>query len=100
MSQNKTAVFGFGAIVLVGIGYTVYNGEKERGVLARAMQQGSSGGPYRIKRSGEGKAKEVRGLQNVGNTCFINVVLQSLASISPFVEYLQVCDVGNTAFAS
>lgn len=46
------------------------------------------GGEYRL-RGTEGQL-EIRGLRNVGNSCFINAVLQSLASLPPFREYLEV----------
>lgn len=31
----------------------------------------------------------VPGIQNLGNTCFFNAILQALASVSSFQEYLQ-----------
>lgn len=48
----------------------------------------SPGSDYRML-SSEGQL-EIRGLRNVGNSCFINAVLQSLASLPPFREYLEV----------
>lgn len=48
----------------------------------------ASGGEYRMLSSEV--QLEIRGLQNVGNSCFINAVLQSLASLPPFREYLEV----------
>ncbi len=30
----------------------------------------------------------VAGIQNLGNSCFFNVILQSLASLTPFLEYV------------
>lgn len=56
----------------------------------------TSSGEYRMLQS-EGQL-EIRGLRNVGNSCFINAVLQSLASLPPFREYLEV-NVGITRAA-
>lgn len=43
----------------------------------------------RQQRSDVQQALEISGLKNVGNSCFINAVLQSLASLPPFQEYLE-----------
>lgn len=66
-------------------------------VRSRRNSLASPGADYRML-SSEGQL-EIRGLRNVGNSCFINAVLQSLASLPPFREYLEVgVDVTRTFF--
>ena len=57
-------------------------------IRSRRDSLASPGTDYRML-SSEGQL-EIRGLRNVGNSCFINAVLQSLASLPPFREYLEV----------
>lgn len=39
----------------------------------------------------------VPGIQNLGNTCFFNAILQALASVGSFQEYLQEIERGSRA---
>lgn len=86
------------ASLAVGVGVGAFGAAAA--VLVRALRDAPTpgarresvtvgrGGEYRL-RGNEGQL-EIRGLRNVGNSCFINAVLQSLASLPPFREYLEV----------
>lgn len=59
-------------------------GERRRGYVGVR----AASGECRMLRMEE--RLEIRGLRNVGNSCFINAVLQSLASLQSFRNYLEV----------
>lgn len=49
--------------------------------------------------SHEGKVLHIQGIRNLGNTCFLSCVLQSLASCSKFIAYLEDIAIASKLFA-
>ncbi|CAM9768778.1 unnamed protein product [Laminaria digitata] len=88
----------YGTFGVVGVAAIFLNRALSNAPIRRRRDSlaSSPGADYRML-SSEGQL-EIRGLRNVGNSCFINAVLQSLASLPPFREYLEALSPPSAAF--